>query len=150
MAEWSILVVVGVAIVAVVLLIVKFHVNPVIALALGAAGIGLASGLGAVGTVETMAGGFGDTMAEAGLLSILSSDYVPASLIMAAFQLPGRVAGIDLAAAIATVTANPARATGLDDRGRIVPGLRADLVRVRTAQGVPVVREVWRAGERVV
>lgn len=68
MAEWSILVVVGVAIVAVVLLIVKFHVNPVIALALGAAGIGLASGLGAVGTVETMAGGFGDTMAEAGLL----------------------------------------------------------------------------------
>lgn len=68
MAEWSILVVVGVAIVAVVLLIVKFHVNPVIALALGAAGIGLSSGLGAMGTVETMATGFGDTMAEAGLL----------------------------------------------------------------------------------
>ncbi|GEK80978.1 GntP family permease [Agrococcus baldri] len=68
MADWSILVVVGVAIVAVVLLIVRFHVNPVIALALGAAGIGLGSGLGAVGTVETMASGFGETMAEAGLL----------------------------------------------------------------------------------
>ncbi|GJD45688.1 Alpha-D-ribose 1-methylphosphonate 5-triphosphate diphosphatase [Methylobacterium cerastii] len=88
-------------------------------------------------------------LAEAGLLGILSSDYVPASLLMAAFQLPGRVPGIDLAAAIATVTANPARATGLDDRGRIAPGLRADLVRMRMAQGVPVVREVWRAGTRV-
>lgn len=68
MADWSILVVVGVAIVAVVLLIVKLHVNPVIALALGAAAIGLGSGLGPVATVETMATGFGDTMAEAGLL----------------------------------------------------------------------------------
>ena len=88
-------------------------------------------------------------LAEAGLLSILSSDYVPASLLMAAFLLPERVPGIDLPAAIATVTANPARATGLDDRGRIAPGLRADLVRVRLAQGIPVVRQVWRAGERV-
>lgn len=68
MADWTILVVVGVAIIAVVLLIVKLHVNPVIALALGAAAIGLGSGLGGLGTVETMAGGFGDVMAEAGLL----------------------------------------------------------------------------------
>ncbi|GJD54967.1 alpha-D-ribose 1-methylphosphonate 5-triphosphate diphosphatase [Methylobacterium dankookense] len=89
-------------------------------------------------------------LAEAGLLSILSSDYVPASLMMAAFLLPERVPGITLPEAVATVTANPARATGLDDRGRIAPGLRADLVRVRMAQGVPVVRQVWRAGERVV
>ncbi len=89
-------------------------------------------------------------LAEAGLLSILSSDYVPASLLMAAFQLPERVPGIRLPEAIATVTANPARATGLNDRGRIAVGLRADLVRVRIAQGVPVVRQVWRAGERVV
>ncbi|WP_375408288.1 alpha-D-ribose 1-methylphosphonate 5-triphosphate diphosphatase [uncultured Methylobacterium sp.] len=89
-------------------------------------------------------------LAEAGLLRILSSDYVPASLLMAAFQLPERVPGIRLPEAIATITANPAHATGLDDRGRIAPGLRADLVRVRMAQGVPVVRQVWRAGERVV
>lgn len=89
-------------------------------------------------------------LAEAGLLSILSSDYVPASLLMAAFQLPERVPGISLPEAVATVTANPARATGLADRGRIEAGLRADLVRVQEAQGVPVVRQVWRAGERVV
>jgi cytosine/adenosine deaminase-related metal-dependent hydrolase len=38
---------------------------------------------------------------------------------------------------------------GLDDRGRIEAGLRADLVRVRAHEGLPVVRQVWRAGERV-
>jgi alpha-D-ribose 1-methylphosphonate 5-triphosphate diphosphatase len=38
---------------------------------------------------------------------------------------------------------------GLPDRGRIEPGLRADLVRVRRFGRNPVVRQVWRAGERV-
>lgn len=90
------------------------------------------------------------TLAEAGYLSILSSDYVPASLLMGAFGLPERVPSISLPDAIATVTANPARATGLTDRGRLESGLRADLVRVHLARGVPVVRHVWRAGERVV
>jgi alpha-D-ribose 1-methylphosphonate 5-triphosphate diphosphatase len=37
----------------------------------------------------------------------------------------------------------------LHDRGRLSPGLRADLVRVRVHEGLPVVRQVWRAGERV-
>jgi len=68
MPEWTILAIVAVVIVAVVIMIVRLHVNPVIALAIGAAAIGLMSGLGALGTVETMATGFGDTMAEAGLL----------------------------------------------------------------------------------
>jgi alpha-D-ribose 1-methylphosphonate 5-triphosphate diphosphatase len=89
-------------------------------------------------------------LAGAGLLDILSSDYVPASLVMAAFTIPERVPGIGLPAAIATVTANPARATGLTDRGALREGLRADLARVRLADGLPVVREVWRAGTRVV
>ncbi len=88
-------------------------------------------------------------LAEAGQLDILSSDYVPASLAMAAFLLPGSVPGIALPEAIATVTANPARATGLDDRGRLEPGLRADLARVRLSDGIPVMREVWRAGARI-
>ncbi|ACA17324.1 phosphonate metabolism protein PhnM [Methylobacterium sp. 4-46] len=88
-------------------------------------------------------------LAREGQLDILSSDYVPASLLMAAFALPERVPGITLPAAIATVTANPARATGLHDRGALRAGLRADLVRVRRAGGVPVVRQVWRGGERV-
>ena len=56
---------------------------------------------------------------------------------------------MDLPKAIAMVTATPARTVGLDDRGRIAPGLRADLVRVRRTSGVPVVRSVWREGRRV-
>ena len=88
-------------------------------------------------------------LAEAGHLDILSSDYVPASLLMAAFLLPEQAPAITLPEALATVTINPARATGLTDRGALEPGLRADLVRVLRAEGIPVVREVWRAGLRV-
>lgn len=88
--------------------------------------------------------------AENGCLDILSSDYVPGSLLMAAFDMPNRVKGIDLAAAIRTVTKTPADATGLTDRGEIVAGKRADLVRVTISGALPVVRRVWRGGERVV
>ncbi|MBV9747870.1 MAG: alpha-D-ribose 1-methylphosphonate 5-triphosphate diphosphatase [Acetobacteraceae bacterium] len=76
-----------------------------------------------------------------------ASDYVPASLVEAAFAAVAE--GIALPDAIALVSAHPARMAGLSDRGRIVPGLRADLVRVRVHEGLPVVRQVWRAGERV-
>ena len=88
-------------------------------------------------------------LAEAGRLDILSSDYVPASLILAAFELPRLVPGIDLAHALRLVTKNPAEATGLEDRGEIALGKRADLVRIRYAAQRPVVRCVWRAGVRV-
>ena len=44
------------------------------------------------------------------------------------------------------ITDAPARMARLDDRGRIAPGLRADLVRVRAHEGLPVVRQVWRGG----
>ncbi|HEY9214689.1 MAG TPA: alpha-D-ribose 1-methylphosphonate 5-triphosphate diphosphatase [Ancylobacter sp.] len=90
-----------------------------------------------------------ESLARAGTLDILSSDYVPGSLLLAAFGLPGQVEGIDLASAMRLVTANPADAAGMSDRGRIAPGLRADLVRVALAGEVPVVRMVWREGERV-
>jgi alpha-D-ribose 1-methylphosphonate 5-triphosphate diphosphatase len=88
-------------------------------------------------------------LAEAGRLDILSSDYVPASLILAAFALPRLTPRIDLAHALRLVTKNPAEATGLADRGEIAEGKRADLVRIRDAGGHPVVRMVWRAGLRV-
>ena len=55
-----------------------------------------------------------------------------------------------LAAAVRTVSLNPARSVGLDDRGALEPGQRADLVRVRVLDGEPVVRGVWRDGARVV
>ncbi len=88
-------------------------------------------------------------LAREGILDVLSSDYVPASLALAAFSLPGRVPGIDLADAVRTVTLNPARATGLDDRGALAAGLRADLVRIHLFDRRPVVRSVWREGRRV-
>jgi alpha-D-ribose 1-methylphosphonate 5-triphosphate diphosphatase len=50
---------------------------------------------------------------------------------------------------VALVTTNPAAAAGLDDRGAIAVGKRADLVRVRMVGGMPVVRGVWRQGTRV-
>ena len=88
-------------------------------------------------------------LAREGLLDILSSDSIPSSLLMAALQLPDRVPGIDLAQAIRTVTKTAAAAVGLDDRGEILVGKRADVIRVHIGAGVPVVRSVWRAGQRV-
>jgi alpha-D-ribose 1-methylphosphonate 5-triphosphate diphosphatase len=88
-------------------------------------------------------------LAREGLLDILSSDYIPSSLLMAALQLPQRVPAIDLASAIRTVTKTPAEAVGLADRGEIAIGKRADLIRVHVARDVPVVRTVWREGHRV-
>ena len=85
-------------------------------------------------------------LALAGVLDILSSDYVPASLLLAAFQLPERVAGIDLPAAMRMVSDTPARAAGLYDRGRLEKGRRADIVRVTLAQDTPIIRRVWRQG----
>lgn len=88
-------------------------------------------------------------LAREGLLDILSSDYIPSSLLMAALQLPRHVPAIDLASAVRTVTKAPAEAVGLSDRGEIAVGKRADLIRVHVARDVPVVRSVWREGQRV-
>ena len=85
-------------------------------------------------------------LAGVDLLDIVSSDYVPASLLTSALRL-GEIWG-DLARGIATVTSAPAAATGLADRGRLAPGLRADLVRCRPVAGSAVVRGVWSAGRR--
>jgi alpha-D-ribose 1-methylphosphonate 5-triphosphate diphosphatase len=88
-------------------------------------------------------------LAREGLLDILSSDYVPSSLLLGALQLPMRVPSTDLAAAVRTVTKAPAEAVGLSDRGEIALGKRADLIRVHIARDIPVVRSVWREGQRV-
>jgi alpha-D-ribose 1-methylphosphonate 5-triphosphate diphosphatase len=90
-----------------------------------------------------------DLLAE-GLVDMLASDYVPRSLLDAAFRLAADPAlPHDLPAAIALVSDAPARAAGLTDRGRIAEGLRADLVAVRMAGDQPVVQAVWREGRRV-
>ncbi|WP_428483132.1 alpha-D-ribose 1-methylphosphonate 5-triphosphate diphosphatase [Rhodopila sp.] len=88
-------------------------------------------------------------LVRAGAVDAFASDYVPGSLVEAAF-LCARAGGISLPAAIAMVTEHPARMAGLPDRGRLEPGLRADLVRIRLFESLPIVRQVWCAGDRVI
>jgi alpha-D-ribose 1-methylphosphonate 5-triphosphate diphosphatase len=57
-------------------------------------------------------------LASAGLVDILSSDYMPASLLQAPFVLHSKL-DLPLHESVATVTANPARALGLHDRGEL-------------------------------
>ena len=80
-------------------------------------------------------------------LDILSSDYVPAALLMAAVQL-GDLWG-DLARGMRTVTAAPAQAVGLADRGTLGINQRADIIRFAIHDQTPVLKETWSAGKRV-
>lgn len=85
-------------------------------------------------------------LARADCLDVLSSDYVPASLLPALGVLCAQL-GWSLPRAVGTVSQAPAQALGLHDRGRIGEGLRADLVRVRGT--LPdYVAEVWVGGRR--
>ncbi|WNF48105.1 alpha-D-ribose 1-methylphosphonate 5-triphosphate diphosphatase [Pseudomonas sp. SG20056] len=88
-------------------------------------------------------------LAQHGVLDILSSDYYPASLLQAALLLAGQDNGYDLPRAIATVSRVPAQAAGLDDRGEIRVGLRADLVQAHVHGGQAVIQQVWRQAKRV-
>ncbi len=87
-------------------------------------------------------------LARLGLLDIITSDYAPYSLLHAPFVLAAKGV-LPLARAVALVTAEPADAISLSDRGRLSAGKRADLVRVRVVDGVPLVRGVYAAGARV-
>lgn len=86
-------------------------------------------------------------LAAAGCLDILSSDYVPAALLLAAVQL-GQIWG-DMPRGIATVTATPAASVGLTDRGHITIGARADLIRFGVRENAPALNGVWSHGARV-
>jgi len=87
-------------------------------------------------------------LARSGLLDILSSDYVPSSLLHGAFLLHQEL-GWELQDAVKLITLNPARVAGLDDRGVLEEGKRADLVQVRKHRGMPVIRGVWREGRQI-
>ncbi|MEL6486620.1 MAG: alpha-D-ribose 1-methylphosphonate 5-triphosphate diphosphatase [Pseudomonadota bacterium] len=89
-------------------------------------------------------------VAEAGLLDVLASDYLPLSMIRSAFLLTEAPFDWSVPQAIATITDQPAKAVGLADRGRIERGYRADMIRVRKPNGQwPLVRETWVEGARV-
>lgn len=77
-----------------------------------------------------------------------SSDYVPASMLHAAFLLRD-TAGWGISDAVACVSSRPARTVGLTDRGELAPGMRADFIRVRENSGAPIVIGAWRQGDRI-
>ena len=58
----------AIAILGAIVLIIRFKVDPVVSLLLACIYLGLATGLGAEGTVAQITGGFGEIMAEVGLL----------------------------------------------------------------------------------
>lgn len=81
---------------------------------------------------------------DGGLVDVLCSDYHPPSLLDAVFVDTGE----PLPARVARVSAAPAEAAGLDDRGRLEPGARADLL-VVDPDPVPTVERVLVAGREV-
>ena len=90
-------------------------------------------------------------LAERGLVNVLASDYFWPAMMEAAFIMAGRGV-LDLPRAWALVSANPAEACGLQDRGRLEAGLRGDVVVVDAARRSPVAvfaegRLAWLAAE---
>lgn len=87
----------------------------------------------------------GRELVRRGLVTSIASDYLPSSLLAAVFALVGD-AGIGLADAVRLVTSGPADVAGLPDRGRLEPGLRADLVLLAAGGRWPVVHSVLVSG----
>ena len=80
-----------------------------------------------------------------GVADCLCADYAPASLIVAVIGVQEQTE-LDLPAAVKLVTANPAKAAKLHDRGSIAVGKRADLIAVDVPGGLPQVSHVWVNG----
>lgn len=89
-------------------------------------------------------------LGQAGVLDIVSSDYVPSSIIQGVFRLWRAGAKKSLPDAVAAVSKTPAEIAGLSDRGEIGVGKKADLIRVAMDGDTPVVVSVWRDGNRVI
>ena len=84
---------------------------------------------------------------DLGLLDVLSSDYVPSSLLLGAIFLGLRRG--NMASGISTVTSAPAKAAGLNDRGVIKTGFRADLLRFKVNDDLAIIKAVYSKGNRV-
>ncbi len=85
-------------------------------------------------------------MIRAGLCDILASDYYYPAMLAAIARLRADHVG-PLEALWPLVSANPARASGLTDRGQIAPDYRADLVVMDWPDGgLPAIRQTWVAG----
>lgn len=83
-----------------------------------------------------------------GVADCLCADYSPATLLPAVFSTVEKT-DLNLAQAMQLVTFNPATAAGLQDRGEIAVGKRADLVSVQRLGGLPFASHVWVEGNLV-
>ena len=89
-------------------------------------------------------------LGQAGVLDIVSSDYVPSSIIQGVFKLWQAGAKKSLPEAVDAVSRTPAQVAELSDRGEIAVGKKADLIRVAMDGDTPVVANVWRGGKRII
>lgn len=83
-----------------------------------------------------------------GVASCLCSDYSPSTMMAAIFRLVEEEI-ISLPNAVRLITANPAAALGLHDRGTLSIGKRADLVVLSSKSGPRHISEVWVEGKKV-
>ena len=87
-------------------------------------------------------------LVEKELLGGLSSDYVPSSLLHAAFYLAETLKK-PLHHAVALVSCNIAEMVGFTDRGELAAGKRADMIQVALVDTLPVLRKVWKKGIQI-
>ncbi len=88
-------------------------------------------------------------LVERELADIISSDYVPQSLVQAIFLIAEQVQ-LPLHKAMRLFTLNPAKAIGLDcDRGSLEVGKRADMITLHHDGVVPRLTSVVSQGKRI-
>ncbi|MFW5733477.1 MAG: alpha-D-ribose 1-methylphosphonate 5-triphosphate diphosphatase [Oceanidesulfovibrio sp.] len=83
----------------------------------------------------------------AGLCTVLTSDYFYPTLLHAPFVLAQEL-NMDFGRCWDLVSGGPARAVGMDDRGAIAPGKRADIILVDDTK-TPTITDVVVGGEHV-
>ena len=126
----------------------EFPIN--VAAAVEAKRLGLATAMGAPNALRGLSysGNLSAREAyEADVLDILASDYHPSAILPAVIAL-AEIGEGGLAASVALASANPAKALGLYDRGRIAEGMRADLVIAERGR-VPRLRSTIRDGRMI-
>jgi alpha-D-ribose 1-methylphosphonate 5-triphosphate diphosphatase len=84
---------------------------------------------------------------RAGAVDVLATDYHPASPVLAAFKL-ANTQELELFESVKLISENAAKSVGLHDRGRLEPGLRADITLVEDLS-VPRVRATFREGRAI-
>jgi alpha-D-ribose 1-methylphosphonate 5-triphosphate diphosphatase len=130
--------------------IAEFPVTSEAARAAHAAGMPIIGGAPNVVAGKSHAGGLSmRALVAEGMVRILCSDYIPASLLHAAFLMVRDPVGLPLSNAVALASRVPAEQFGLSDRGAIDIGRRGDLIHVSLSGGTPLVRASWRAGARI-